>query len=121
MDKKDIVRLLLSKKNTRLALCERSLKYFAIHYFSEFIKYPEFAPYHNQWFSDVESGFNLYVEAHRDAAKTTLIGIVTEIWKICFNKAQFYCNVCYDKRKAKALNKIIANILLTNKKIKDDF
>ncbi|MDR3169844.1 MAG: hypothetical protein LBU27_09210 [Candidatus Peribacteria bacterium] len=64
---------------------------------------------------------NLYVEGHRDSAKTTILGIAYECRKICYSKANFLCNLCYDKTKAKAFNFIIANILVSNKRIIDDF
>jgi len=44
-----------------------------------------------------------------------------EIRKICFEKCDFICNLCYDKNKARAFNKMIAIELLQNRKIINDF
>jgi hypothetical protein len=43
------------------------------------------------------------------------------VWNICFERTNFICNLCYDKKKARAFNKLIAIELLQNKKIINDF
>ena len=92
---------LLSKKSTRIALCERSFKHFVIYYFYESLRFSKLAEYHFEWFKAVDQGLNIYCEGHRESAKTTLLGIAYEARLICYKKARFICNLCYDAEKAK--------------------
>lgn len=112
---------LLSKKNTRIALCERSFKHFVIYYFSDSLRYPKLAKYHFERFSAVDKGLNIYCEGHRESAKTTLLGIAYEAWLICYKKARFICNLCYDAQKAKGFNFMLANVLGNNQRLVNDF
>lgn len=112
---------LLSKKSTRIALCERSFKHFVIYYFYESLRYPKLAEYHFEWFRAVDKSLNIYCEGHRESAKTTLLGIAYEARLICYKKARFICNLCYDAQKAKGLNFMLANVLGSNQRIVDDF
>lgn len=117
----DLELQLLSKKNTRIALCERSFKHFVIYYFYESLRFPKLAEYHFERFKAVDQGLNIYCEGHRESAKTTLLGIAYEAWLICYKKARFICNLCYDAQKAKGLNFMLANVLGNNQRIVDDF
>lgn len=117
----DLELQLLSKKNTRIALCEQSFKHFVIYYFYESLRYPKLAEYHFERFKAVDQGLNIYCEGHRESAKTTLLGIAYEAWTICYKKARFICNLCYDAEKAKWLNFMLANMLGNNQRIVEDF
>nr|DAQ88683.1 MAG TPA: hypothetical protein [Caudoviricetes sp.] len=63
----------------------------------------------------------MYVEGQRESAKSTFLGLALECWKICYQKADFICNICYNKTKATAFNKMLASELSLNKKIIADF
>lgn len=63
----------------------------------------------------------MYVEGQRESAKSTFLGLALECRKICYQKADFICNICYNKTKATAFNKILAAELSLNKKIIGDF
>lgn len=117
----DLELQLLSKKNTRIVLCERSFKHFVIYYFYESLRFPKLAEYHFERFRAVDQGLNIYCEGHRESAKTTLLGIAYEAWTICYKKARFICNLCYDAEKAKWLNFMLANMLGNNQRIVEDF
>ena len=117
----DLELQLLSKKNTRIVLCERSFKHFVIYYFYESLRFPKLAEYHFERFRAVDQGLNIYCEGHRESAKTTLLGIAYEAWTICYKKARFICNLCYDAEKAKWLNFMLANMLGNNQRIIEDF
>ena len=121
MDSKELAKELLSKKWTRIALCGRSFKYYFLYYFSQDIRYPEFAPYHWWRFKAVDDQLNIYAQWHRESAKTTILWLAQEAWKICYWKTRFIANLCYDEKKAKEFNFILANILTSNPKIKEDF
>jgi len=121
MNKSDIAKELLSKKWTRIELCRRSFKYFLLHYFSQDIRYPKLAPYHYDWIQAVEKQLNIYCQWHRESAKTTILWLAQEVRKICYLMTRFIANLCYDEKKAKEFNFILANILASNPKIKEDF
>lgn len=112
---------LLKKQSTRIELCKRSFKHFVIWYFSDSLRYPKLASYHQEWFKAVEEELNIYCEGHRESAKTTLLGIAYETRLICYTKARFICNLCYDAEKAKGLNFMLANMLGNNQRIMQDF
>lgn len=111
---------IISSKKLRKEAWRRSTKFFCLYYLAESFKYPELAPYHDDWFGDFDDWYNMYVEWHRDSGKTTIM-IWCLIKRIVYWEIQFGCTLCYDKTKAKALNKIIINILMTNNRIKEDF
>lgn len=112
---------LLNKQSTRIQLCRQSFKHFVTYYFSDSLRYPKFAQYHHDRFKAVDQGLNIYCEWHRESAKTTLLWIAYETRLICYNRARFLCNLCYDAQKAKGLNFMLANVLWTNRKIINDF
>lgn len=120
MEKKEKLKQLMSQRHTRVALCEKSFKHFFLYYFSPSITYYKLAPYHDERFRDAVDEYNLYVEWHRESAKSTILGVAFECWKICYRKARFICNLCYDKRKARSFNMIVSNSL-NSKFIKNDF
>ena len=112
---------LLRNKATRIALCEKSFYHFIIYYFESSIRYPELAPYHFERFRVAQGWRSMYVEWQRESAKSTFLGLALECWKICYQKADFICNICYNKTKATAFNKMLAAELSLNKRIKSDF
>ncbi|MBF0932120.1 MAG: hypothetical protein HXJ92_01805 [candidate division SR1 bacterium] len=117
----DLALGLLRKQSTRIELCKRSFKYFVVWYFSDSLRYPKLATYHHKRFKAVEDEINIYCEGHRESAKTTLLGIAYEARLICYAKARFICNLCYDAQKAKGFNFMLANVLGNNQKIIQDF
>lgn len=121
LNEDELLQYVMSKKETRIEYCKDSFLEFLLYYFSDSIKYPELAPFHFDWIEDFENWYNEYVEWHRESAKTTILWVAWEVRKICYRKARFICNLCYDRKKATAFNKIILNELLTNKKIINDF
>lgn len=101
----------MNNRQLRIDICRDNFRLFVIYYMSESIGYPKLAPYHKQRFKDAWQGYNLYVEWHRESAKSTFLGVALELWKICYNKTKFICNLCYDKRKAKAFNSVLVSYL----------
>lgn len=120
-NKTKLLQELLQKQNTRIALCEKSFKHYFLYYFSDSIKYPKLAPFHNDRFKAIEEHLNIFVEWHRECAKTTIMWLALESWKICYWKTRFIANLCYDEKKAKEFNFMLANILSSNQKLKNDF
>lgn len=112
---------IMTKKTTRIELCRQSFKHFVVYYFADSLRYPRLASYHHDRFNAIEQGKNIYCEGHRESAKTTLLWIAYETRLICYNKARFLCNLCYDAQKAKGLNFMLANVLGNNKRIIEDF
>jgi len=117
MDIKEIT----SSKELRIHTGEKSFYFFVIYYFSKHLRYKKMAKYHKERCNEAQRTMNIYCEGHRESAKTTILWIAFEIWKICYKKCYFICNVCNDAKKAKALNFIIANELFSNEKIDEDF
>lgn len=112
---------IIKNKAYRKEAWRLSTKFFCLYYLSENFKFPELAQYHNDWLWDFDERLNMYIEWHRDSWKTTIIGIGWLVKRIAYWEIQFWCTLCHDKVKAKALNKIIINIFMTNNKLKEDF
>ncbi|MDD3302271.1 MAG: hypothetical protein PHN31_01850 [Candidatus Gracilibacteria bacterium] len=121
MNRQELLIDILSQDHTRIEYLRSDFYTFFLYYFSKHIKYGKMAAFQKDWCIKAQQGLNLYVEGQRDSAKTTILGMAFEIWKICYNKADFICNLCYDKDKAKAFNKLIAQELINNKQIKADY
>lgn len=121
MNKQELLLEILSKQNTRISYLRNDFYNFFIYYFGKHIKYPKLAPFHKEWCKSVQNWLNLYVEWHRESAKTTILGMAYEIFCICYEKKSFICNVCYDKDKAKSFNKLIAQELINNYLLINDF
>ena len=121
MNKLELLQKVLAKKETRIAYLEHDFYNFFLYYFRKHIKFPKMAPFHKEWCDDATQGLNLYVEGSRWFAKSTILWMALEIWKICYKKCNFICNLCYDKKKAKAFNKMIVKELLQNKDLTTDF
>lgn len=117
MKRKDII----STRERRVYMGEQSFWFFLLYYFSKHLRYPEMAAYQKERAMAWTEWFNIYCEAHRDAAKTTILWIAFSIWKICYNKTYFMCNIAHDGKKAASLNLMIVNELLINKYIIEDF
>ena len=121
MNKQELLLNILSKKNTRISYLEKDFYNFFIYYFQKHIKYPKLAPFHKDWCKTAQDWLNMYVEWHRESAKTTILWMAYEIWCICYQKRNFICNLCYDKDKAKSFNKLIAQELIHNVLLLQDF
>lgn len=121
MNKQEKLLKVLWNKAMRISYLEHDFHNFFLYYFNKHIKFRKLAPYQKVWIKDWEQWFNLYIEWHREAAKTTIMWLAFEIWKIAYNKSDFICNLCYDKQKAKAFNKMIVMELLQNKLLREDF
>lgn len=114
------IQRLLSQRNTRVELCRNSFFHYFLYYFSPSIRYCKLAPYHRDRCKDAQEWFNIFVKWHRESAKTTILWVALECWKICYHKCDFIANLCADKRKAKAFNVAVIN-MLNSKLIKNDF
>jgi len=121
MTDQELLLNVISEQNTRVIYLEQDFYNFFLYYFQKHIKFPELAPFHKDWCISAQKWLNLYVEWHRESAKTTILWMAFEIWKICYEKTDFICNLCYDKDKAKSFNKLIAQELIHNNLIEEDF
>jgi len=55
---KEKIKYLLSKKETRIPLCEKRLDLFAMHYFREFMTHKT-KDFHKQWYIDALQDKNI--------------------------------------------------------------
>jgi len=109
--------LILSRYDTRKEYLGKDFYNFFLYYFSAHIHFPKMATFHKEWCRTAEKGTNIYIEGCRGIAKTTILWMAFEIWKICYKKTSFICNLCYDKKKAIAFNRMIVTELVTNIKL----
>ena len=110
---------LLSKKETRLALCERDLIAFWVYYFLPSVRSP-LAWFHYVMCDDMMSPENCLFDMFRESWKT-FWAKVKFIHNIVYKKKRFMMYYCADKRKASSHMFDISVMLTTNKKIKEDF
>lgn len=110
---------LLSRKETRLALCERDLVAFWVYYFLPSVKY-SLAVFHYQMCDDMMSDKNCLFDMFRESWKT-FWAKVKFIHNIVYRKKRFMMYYCADKRKASAHMFDMSVMLTTNRKIKADF
>lgn len=115
---------IIENENARHYVCERSLLYFIVYYFSEYLTYP-FAPFHHdmiQGYQDlIEGEINeLCLIGFRESAKTSIarLGLV---WTICYNKKHNTNYDSYDKSNAETALFDVVSALQTNEKIIADF
>jgi len=122
MEKKQItISEILAHQWKRKYFFEKNFFAFFLYYFSKHIKFKKMASCHKQWCQEAQDNKSLYVEGHRELAKTTILWLGYVIWCICYEKKNFICSLCYDKLKAKAFNKMIVMELLQNDKLIQDF
>lgn len=118
---KEKIKYLLSKKDTRIKLCENRLDLFAFHYFREFFTHKS-KKFHFDWYKDaMEHERNILNVWFRDSGKTAIFWLILIIWCICYKKYSFMCFYAFEKDKAKAKTLNIVNLLKANKYIKEDF
>lgn len=117
---KEKIKYLLSKKETRIPLCEKRLDLFAMHYFREFMTHKT-KDFHKQWYIDALQDKNILNVWFRDSWKTAIFGLVYIIWCICYQKYYFIVFYAFEKDKAKSKTLNIVNLLKANKFIKEDF
>lgn len=114
-----MISALLSKKETRLALCERDLISFWVYYFRSSLRHP-LAPFHYLMCDDMMSPDNCLFDMFRESWKTFWAKIKF-IHNIVYRKKRFMLYYCADKRKSSAHMFDISVMLTTNKLIKADF
>lgn len=117
----DKLSYLLSNQPTRVELCKNRFRYFVLYYWARHLKFPRLATYHYDWFKAVDKQLNIFVEWHRESAKTTILGMLYECRLICYKKKSFIINLCYDKWDAKNFNWKILNEFRLNSRIINDF
>ena len=117
---KEKINYLLSKKETRIALCENRLDLFAFYYFREFFTF-QTKPFHRQWYEDAMKDKNILNIWFRESWKTAILWIIYIVHCIVYMKNYFICFYCFDALKARAKTLNIANVLKINRYIKDDF
>lgn len=118
---KNVLKDVLSKKETRVYYLEHNFFVWCIYYFSKNFHYPTVAPFHRQRCTDVQSWINMYVEWFRESAKTMYIWLLYDLWCIVYKKKRFICAFSYEWKNASAYLFSIALELQTNQKLIDDY
>ena len=119
MTNEKTISYLLSKKETRIALCERDLVAFAVYYFLPSVRY-WLAVFHYQMCDDMMSDQNCLFDMFRESGKT-FWAKVKFIHNIVYRKKRFMMYYCADKTKSSSHMFDISVMLTTNKKIKADY
>jgi hypothetical protein len=120
MQKKEKIKYLLSKKETRIKLLEKDLFLFGIYYFTESLKSPS-PDFHREWCKEMSDDFiHLLIIAFRESAKT-FWAFVKFIHNITYKKKRLQMFYCYDKKKSAGRLFDVAIALQTNKKLISDF
>ncbi len=114
------INYLLSKKETRVALCEERLDLFAFYYFRQFFTHKT-KDFHFEWYKDALEDKNILNIWFRDSWKTAILWLIYIIYCICYSKYYFIVFYAFEKDKAKAKTLNIVNLLKSNKFIKEDF
>lgn len=114
MTEEQSAKYLLSKKETRITLCEKSFFYFLTHYF----KFP-LSTFQAEWVNALETNLDLLIVAFRASRKTTLIRIFA-IWCIVFKKEPSIIVQSYEDSLSWEWVREIAKMLF-NKKIVQDY
>jgi len=124
MNKKTLQVMMDGSQAERRYLAEKDFGLFFAYYFIDYIKY-KFAPFHHQMFRDLmdlDSG--KYREVlflmFRESAKTSISkAFIT--WLLVFKKRQYILVDSYTRENAERILFDIANVLVTNTKILEDF
>lgn len=118
---KEKVKAAMRIKRLRILLCEKSLFFFGMYYFSRYFLCPS-ATFHKEMAEDLEfKGFKfLYWIMFGESAKTTWAKIKV-VHIICYKKKRFIGWVGHDLKKSKKHIMSIATELKGNKKIIADF
>lgn len=114
------IKYLLSKKETRIPLCEYRLDLFAFYYFREFFTFKT-QEFHLQWYKDALTSKNILNIWFRESWKTAILWVIYIIHCIVYQKYYFICFYCFDALKARAKTLNIANTLKINRYLKEDF
>ena len=119
--KKQLLKEVLSKKETRVKYLEQDFMTFCLYYFPSSFHYPKIAPFHKKWCSLTQEWYNIYIEWHRESAKTMLIWLLYDLWCICYRKKRFICVFSYEQKSSSFHLFQIAIQLQTNKRLINDF
>ena len=120
MTEQEKIIYLLSKKETRVALCEHRLDLFAFYYFREFFTFKS-QDFHLLWYKQAMMEENMLNVWFRESWKTAIIWVIYIIHCIVYHKYYFITFYCFDALKARAKTLNIANTLKINRYIKEDF
>lgn len=126
-----LLKKILKNQGQRVIYLENDFLSFLIYYFHKHMKYPNLASCMKHWIGDAKRfknqywvrvpWKNIYIEWHRELWKTTIMGMAYELRLIYYKKVNFVCNLCYDKAKARALNKLVMTEMIKNKLLINDF
>ena len=119
MTKKEKIKYLLSKKNTRIELCKRSFFFFCLYYFAESIKYPS-AQFHKDYCKSLENWESILFNWFRECAKTVYAKYYI-IRCICYSKKRYIVFFCDENKKASDKILDVASQLQINNRIIADF
>lgn len=120
-NKKQLLKEILSKKETRVYYLQHNFLTFCLYYFSNSFHYPRVAPFHKDWCLAIQEWWNVYIEWFRESAKTMIVWMMYDIWCIVYQKKRFICALSYDWSSAKDYLFKIAIQLQTNEKLINDF
>lgn len=116
--KDEIVRSLLSKKHTRIALCERSFFIFCLYYFSDAFTYRS-AKFQKQYCNKMQWWFNILFNGFRECAKTVLAKYFI-IRSIVYRKRRYIVFFCDESKKAvDKVTDIAAQLQINHRLIRD--
>lgn len=119
MNRLEKIKYLLSKKETRLSLCEKDLFIFWLYYFTDFFKSPS-ADFHKQWDKDLMTDNHVLLIWFRESAKT-IKAIIKFIHNIAYKKKRFQLYYTYTQDWSCAKLFDIITQLQTNQKLTNDF
>jgi len=117
--RKEAIKKVMAKKETRIAYCEHDLFVFGLYYFPNAFGCKS-APFHKEWAKAFVGMEHLLIIAFRESAKSFWL-MVYFVHCIVYKTRRNMFYICYDKPTANERLFDIANALQTNKELIDDF